>query len=290
MAEFEFKNLYVQEKKNTVSSEAQDTKLYTERLYVEYNANENLSLRVGKYISPIGFWNLLPINVLRDTSSDPVSTNIIFPEATTGLYSVYTNWNDSYKIDLMYQNNEDIDNKYNNYRINKHYGIGITYFHNNLSVKLNLGYFNKLYRLIDEDFTKTKTTENDQENEQENSEQDDDYVKKSQQEQDLYYVNVGLKYDTVDYQILSELGHQESKNGAATNYAFYLQGLYRVAPKQDAILRYESFDDAVSAKRDYFGVFAYTYRPLYPVAIKAEYQLHALSEFNKVLISLSVLF
>lgn len=289
MAEVEYKNLYVQQTKNNINLKEEDTRIYIERLYLEYNFNENFTARLGKYISPIGFWNLLPINVLRDTTSDPVSTNIIFPEFTTGFYGAYTLINeDELKIDLMLQNNDSIDSKYNNYTINKHYGIGITYNHNNFSSKLNIGYFNKLYRFIDEEYQK-ETESNEVENENEN-ENDDEYVKNSLEEQMLYYINLSLRYDNEKYQILSEFGHQEAQSGPATNYALYVQGLYRVTPKQSAIVRFEAYDDKVSSTKDAFSVFAYTYRPTYPVALKAEYQLHAHSKFNKVLISLSVLF
>jgi len=286
MAEVEYKNLYVEQTKNDIKSKQEDTQLYVERLYLEYNFNENFTARLGQYISPIGFWNMLPINVLRDTTSDPISTNIIFPELTTGFYGVYTLINDDeLNIDLMLQNNDSIDNKYNNYKINKHYGIGITYNHKNITSKLNIGYFNKLYRFVDEEYKKESDS-----NENSQDEDDDEYIKNSLEEQILYYLNFSLRYDAPDYQILSEIGTQEAQNGPATNYALYVQGLYRVSPKQSAIVRFEAYDDKVSSTKDAFSVFAYTYRPTYPVALKAEYQLHAHSKFNKVLISLSVLF
>lgn len=283
MAEVEYKNFYTQKTEDSVVTTEKDTRLYIERLYLEYTFNENFVGRVGKYISPIGFWNLLPINVLRDTTSDPLSTNIIFPEFTTGLYTSYTNYQaNEIKIDVMLQNSEDLDDKYSNYKINKHYGLGVSYTQGNLTSKINVGYFNKLHRYVDDEFKKDFK--------QENEDKEEDYISRSNEEQDLYYVNLGIKYETLNYQILSELGHQESSNGISTNYAFYLQGLYRITPKHTAIFRFEAYDDALTNKRDQFGIFAYTYRPVYPVALKAEYQSHELSKFNKLLISFSVLF
>jgi len=147
MAEVEYKNFYTQQTKDSVVTTEKDTRLYIERLYLDYTFNENFVGRLGKYISPIGFWNLLPINFLRDTTSDPITTNIIFPDFTTGLYTSYTNFQENeIKIDLMLQNNQDLDDKYSNYKINKHYGLGISYTQGNLTSKLNVGYFNKLYR------------------------------------------------------------------------------------------------------------------------------------------------
>ena len=280
MAEIEYKNFYTKKVKDDITLTQKDTSLYVERLYVDYTFNENYMARVGKYLSPIGFWNLLPINVLRDTSSDPISTNIIFPEFTTGLYTAYSNIKDSeLKIDIMVQNNEDIDNKYSNYRINKHYGFGISYEKENFTTKINIGYFNKLHRLIDEEYEDDETEE-----------QDEEYTTASNKEQDLYYMLFSAKYDSQNYQFMGEIGHQESPNGLATNYALYIQGLYRITQKHTAIIRVESYDDKVTALQDSSSIFAYTYRPAYPIALKAEYQFHTLKKYDKLLLSFSVLF
>ncbi|WP_457744275.1 hypothetical protein [Sulfurimonas sp.] len=280
MAELEYKNFYINKTKDNISFTQKDTSLYVERLYLDYTFNEHYMERVGKYLSPIGFWNLLPINVLRDTTSNPMSTNIIFPELTTGFYTSYTNIKDSeLKIDIMLQHNEDIDNKYSNYRINKHYGVGISYEKENFTTKINFGYFNKLHRLIEEDYK-----------ENENEESDEYYTTVSNEEQDLYYMLFSAKYDSQNYQFMGEIGRQASPNGPVTNYALYLQGLYRITQKHTAIIRIESYDDEVTTVHDTSSIFAYTYRPAYPIAFKAEYQLHALKQYNKFFLSFSVLF
>jgi len=283
LTEIEYKNLYTEKQENDTSLVNNDTNLYIERLYVDYTFNENYMARVGKYISPIGFWNLLPINVLRDTTSDPISTNIIFPESTTGLYASYTKFSQTeFKVDVMLQNNEDIDGKYNNYRTNRHYGLGISYAKSQYTFKLNVGYFNKLHSYIDDD-----GTENEYEEE---SDYDDEYIEKSNTVQDLYYILLSAKYENEKYQFLSEIGHQESTNGLTTPYAAYVQGLYRMTPQHMAILRLESYEDKVKNKQDNFAIFGYTYRPLYPIAFKAEYQFHKRPIDNKLQLSFSVLF
>ncbi|MDQ1244698.1 MAG: hypothetical protein QG565_1038, partial [Campylobacterota bacterium] len=51
-----------------------------------------------------------------------------------------------------------------------------------------------------------------------------------------------------------------------------------------------SYDDNLNATDDDMLIFGYTYRPLYPIAIKSEYQFHSQSDQNQFLFSFSVLF
>lgn len=259
MAEFEFKEMYVETHQNGVKDSTNSDKLYTERLYVDYNLNENYMFRVGKYNSPIGFWNLLPVNVLRETTSNPMSTSIIFPKFTTGLGSSYLSYGDGeLKVDVMLQHNNDIDDKYNNYKIDEHYGFGVSYERDDYTLKLNGGYFHNLNNYIVQD--------------------------------NLYYFLLSAKYDAQRYQILSEIGSQKSKNDYTTDYALYIQGLYRFSEQHMGVIRVESYDDNLNATDDDMLILGYTYRPLYPIAIKSEYQFHSQSNQNQFLFSFSVLF
>jgi hypothetical protein len=259
LAEFEFKEMYVETHENGVKDSTNNDKLYTERLYVDYNFNENYMLRVGKYNSPIGFWNLLPVNVLRETTSNPMSTSIIFPKFTTGLNSSYISYGDGeLKVDVMLQHNNDISYEYNNYKIDEHYGFGVSYERDDYTLKLNGGFFHNLNSDITQD--------------------------------NLYYFLLSAKYESQRYQILSEIGSQKSKSDFTTDYALYVQGLYRFSEQHIGIVRVESYDDNLNATDDDMLIFGYTYRPLYPIAIKSEYQFHSQSSQNQFLFSFSVLF
>lgn len=259
MAEFEFKEMYVETHQNGVKDSTNNDKLYTERLYIDYNLNENYMFRVGKYNSPIGFWNLLPVNVLRETTSNPMSTSIIFPKFTTGLSSSYLSYGEGeLKVDVMLQHNHDIDDEYNNYKMDEHYGFGVSYERDYYTLKLNGGYFHNLRENIVED--------------------------------NLYYLLLSAKYESQRYQILSEIGSQKSKDNYTTEYAGYIQGLYRFSEQHLGIIRVESYDDNLNATDDDMLIFGYTYRPLYPIAIKSEYQFHSQSDQNQFLFSFSVLF
>lgn len=259
MAEFEFKEMYVLTHQNGINKTIQNNKIYTERLYIDYNLDENYMFRVGKYNSPIGFWNLLPVNVLRETTSNPVSTSIIFPKFTTGLGASYLSYGEGeLKVDVMLQNNNDISSEYNNYKMDEHYGIGLSYAKDDYTFKLNGGYFRNLESKAIED--------------------------------KLYYMLLSAKYESDKYQILAEIGSQKSKNNYTTDYAGYIQGLYRFTQQHLGVLRVESYDDKLNATSDDMLVFGYTYRPLYPIAIKSEYQFHSQSSQNQFLFSFSVLF
>lgn len=259
MAEFEFKEFYVKTNKNGTKTLTKDNKLYTERLYVDYNLDENYMLRVGKYNSPIGFWNLLPINVLRETTSNPMTSSIIFPKFTTGLGTSYLSYGEGeLKIDVMLQDNNDINFEYNNYHIDKHYGFGISYSIDDYTLKLNSGYFHNL-----------------------NDNRVDD---------ELYYMLLSTKYESEKYQLLAEIGSQKSKSHYTADYALYVQGLYRFTQNHIGVIRVESYDENVNATSDNILIFGYTYRPLYPIAVKSEYQFYSKSEQNQFLLSFSVLF
>ncbi len=261
MAELEFKEFYVRTNAPESKNTSQNNELYVERLYVDYNLNENYKFRVGKFNSPIGFWNLLPINVLKETSSSPVSSSIIYPRFTTGLAVSYLSYGSGeLKIDVMLQNNKDFDAEYNNYKTDKHYGLGLSYEQDDYTIKFNGGLFHK---------NDNKVVEN-----------------------NLYYLLLSAKYEADKYQVLTEIGAQRSKDAKTTKHAGYIQGLYRFTEQHIGIVRFESYDytKVKNIVDEEFMIVGYTYRPLYPIAIKSEYQFHSKDDLNQFLLSLSVLF
>jgi len=261
MAELEFKEFYVKQWSHGTTHTQKNTKLHTERLYIDYNYSENFVVRGGKFNSPIGYWNMIPINVLRDTSSNPLVNSMIYPKYTTGLDLSYTSFGDTeIKVDMLVQNNKDFDDDYNNLKVDKHYSLGVEYTDNDLSLKYNGGYFHTVDPLV------TDTN--------------------------LYYSLLALKYDTDMYKIMGELGTQFNKNHTVVPYSGYIEALYRITPKHLPTIRFETYESKHfrQIQKDNFLVLGYTYRPVYPVALKAEYQIHQEDAKNKTLFSISVLF
>jgi hypothetical protein len=60
-------------------------KLVLERLYNDINFSDELTLRVGKILTPVGEWNGIHAAPLVSTSTRPLTTFRSFPEYTSGL-------------------------------------------------------------------------------------------------------------------------------------------------------------------------------------------------------------
>jgi hypothetical protein len=101
---------------------------------------------------------------------------------------------------------------------------------------------------------------------------------------------MAFRYVQDALRVQGEIGTQRNSDGATIPYMGYLQGLYEVKEGHEVIVRLESYDDNTNGREDTFGLLGYTYRPLYPVALKAEYQKHVLHGEDKLLFSVSVLF
>ncbi|ROH88293.1 hypothetical protein ED236_02175 [Pseudomethylobacillus aquaticus] len=63
----------------------QDSVLDVERLYFDYNINETFNLRAGRYLTPVGRWNLIHAAPLVWTTTRPLATRELFPVALNGL-------------------------------------------------------------------------------------------------------------------------------------------------------------------------------------------------------------
>lgn len=63
----------------------QESFLDVERLYLDYNLNEKLNVRAGRYLTPAGRWNLIHASPLVWTSSRPLATSNLFPQALNGV-------------------------------------------------------------------------------------------------------------------------------------------------------------------------------------------------------------
>jgi hypothetical protein len=59
--------------------------LDVERLYLDYTFSDQLNVRTGRFLTPVGRWNLLHASPLVWTTSRPVATSRLFPMALNGL-------------------------------------------------------------------------------------------------------------------------------------------------------------------------------------------------------------
>jgi len=257
LAELEAVKFYKYDFKNGID-ETNDA-FHIERLYFNYRFSDNLVARIGKQITPIGYWNLEPINVLRDTSSNPYYSKYLFPKFLTGVdFSGYTS--DSYQTTyhLFAQKNEDLDETYINIPNEHFFGASLEHeLNDEISFGGSIGQF------------------------------------KTNSQETFEYIQLNAKYDDTTFALSSEFmlrnGGLDSQKDENT-YGGYLQALYHYTPQHTFVSRYEHFYDKSVINKDQLFLLGYSYRPIFPVSFKMEYQWHELKDQNKFLSSFSVLF
>ena len=118
-----------------------NTKFHYERVYIDYSHSEMLNIRIGKQITPIGYWNLEPINVLRDTSSNPLYSFKMFPKLFTGVdLNGYLDEENTFKYNLFVQKNNDLDEEYINIKNDSFIGLTVNYeWDENIDIGASLG-------------------------------------------------------------------------------------------------------------------------------------------------------
>jgi len=236
-----------------------DQKFHIERLYGDLWLSDAYNFRFGKQITPVGYWNKEPVNVLRDTTSNPLYSMLLFPKFLTGIdINGYVPTLSGVRYHLFGQNNRDFDEEYINIPNTHFLGLALE---QELSIDLNWGGSMGEY---------IATTN-----------------------QRTMFVQVGAKYDDSIWQVLGEAlvgksSYTNQEEGVALSG--YLQTMYRFTQEHAFIGRYEYFNDTHLNYKDHIAIFGYSYRPLYPISLKGEYQWHAQSGENRALFSFSVLF
>lgn len=233
-----------------------NTHFHIERGFFDYKFSDYFKVQVGKFTTPIGYWNLVPINVLRDTTSSPLYSEKIFPKFTTGV-KFYGFLNDELEYHLFVQKTRDLDKKFNNIQTDNYYGCGLTKEFDYANLGFSIGEF------------------------------------EDEQLNDRVYFDVNLKHKKSHLELLAEAiitkdEHQDGDN--SNNYAMYLQSSYNFLKKHYLVNRYEYFKSGFNNYEEQVFLIGYNYRPIYPISIKAEYQLNSHSDLDKIIISLSILF
>ena len=257
MAEFEAIGFY--QKNLTDGSQTSKRQFHAERMYGDVWLSDAYNIRFGKQITPIGYWNKEPINVLRDMTSNPLYSFLLFPKFLTGIdINGYVPAIEGLKYHLFGQKNPDLDDEYINIR-NKHF-FGLA-----------------LEKEISTDYSCGGSI--------------GDYIPIASQR--TRFLQANAKYDDSKWQVLSEVLLAKSEYGGTdSDYTLsgYVQGMLRYTPQYAFLGRYEHFNDHHMGSEDNIGTVGFSYRPIYPVSFKGEYQLHSLNNESRALFSFSVLF
>lgn len=257
LAELESVGFYSKNFSNGADGGSQ--KFHIERLYGDLWLADAYNLRFGKQITPVGYWNKEPVNVLRDTTSNPLYSMLLFPKFLTGIdINGYVPGTEGLRYHLFGQNNRDFDEEYINIPNTHFFGLSIE---QEFSIDFNGG------GSFGEYITHTN--------------------------QRTRFIQVGAKYDDSTWQVLGEILAAKSEySNRQDDYAYsgYTQAMYRYTPEHGFIGRYEYYNDHHTDYKDHILILGYSYRPLYPVSLKGEYQWHSQNNENRALFSLSVLF
>jgi len=260
LVELEAAPFYIKDYKNGTSQT--NTTAHRERMYLNYSHSDMFNYRLGKFITPIGYWNLIPINVLRDTSSNPLYSDMMFPKFVTGTETYgYLDKDGEIKYHIFAQVTDDIDKNYINIKNDLFLGASLGYeISDEIDVGSSIGYY-------------------------------ETYEKK-----DVSLMEVNARYDNYPFLLQTEWAYTNIQNNVLSSNAYqvggYLQGRYNINYKNAFVSRYEYFKDTQKnvMSKNHIAIIAYSYRPSYSISIKGEYQLNSDSYLNKSIISFSVLF
>jgi hypothetical protein len=211
-----------------------------ERLHFDYLYNDYLKIRVGQFITPIGLWNPVHIPPLKWTLIDPVTATKFFPRLTTGieLFGLLPFQNESWEYSLFIQKTKNINETYNNLKTDNFVGGEIKKYLNNINFSFSLGKF-----------------------------------KDKQIDKNLKFAGFSFDLMYKKLEIMSEYmyGKEEDTNNKHNDRnSYYLQGVYRVFPKNYLILRKEYFKEVYDKSKIHAYLIGWNYRPLYPISIKLE--------------------
>ena len=209
-----------------------------ERLFVERHLTNDASIRVGQFFSPIGFWNTYPINVLRDTTSDPTFVDALFPRLSSGL--LYTSVFDDGQWHVMIQPTEEIDDRQEVLRSKNHFYTSLDLYGDEDEWRIGAGYATL------------------------------------KDGPGRGYATLGWRRDLTHWTLLAEGGVVKREGDRRLFYDLYLQSVWHFADKHDAIVRLERFD--LGDRDDTKGIFGYTWRPERWLACKGEWDWSAHEE------------
>lgn len=214
--------------------------LALERFYFDYALGDAASLRLGKYLTPIGRWNLIHADPLVWTTSRPLTTEAAFPTNATGLmvsgslpafgqgidYSLYGSWGQEIR------NSPDAD------PFREAHGL-----HLNLPLAANtqLGFSLASF-------------------EQESARGDRKRL-----------LGLDFLWSWRRFELSAEGIRRRSSTGAGEERGGFLQGVAPLSERLYAVARYESFHLAGGGAPMHLRVVGLNYRPRPAVSLKAEW-------------------
>lgn len=260
-SELELEDALIARPGDTTTDEAE---VVLERFYIDYARSDALKFRVGKFLTPIGRWNLIHAAPLTWTTSRPRITEATFPTNTTGgmVYGVLPWTDDGVEYSLYATPGEELlpEDELDTFKE----AVGARVASELLpNTQFGLSYANF---------------------EQENS---------TDERKQLF--GADLLWSWHRYELSGEIAYRTIARGGESRdeEGGYLQFVAPLTQRLYAVLRYENFRVADTAQDLDLVIAGVNFRPRPAVALKAEY-LHAGGESGDqpegVLASFAVLF
>ncbi|GAB6141100.1 hypothetical protein JCM14076_18290 [Methylosoma difficile] len=223
--------------------------LRAERLFVDVLASETTTVRLGKFLTPIGRWNVIHAAPLTWTATRPLITDeqLFSPHLNGGMVtqrlqiddnnidiSAYADY--SGKLDIFDDSSSGFENSFGG-RINLESGnnwqVGISYI--NFSKEMN-----------------PKLDRND-------------------------LLGVDFIWKKNGYEVMAEGIYRHAGDSQGQEQGFYMQGVVPLADKFFAVGRYEYLNGThhFITTDDHIGVAGLAWRPYVPLVFKAEYRFGA---------------
>lgn len=243
----------------TVSSDRVDTsdaEFELERLYADYRASQGLSLRLGKFLTPVGRWNLIHADPLVWTVSRPLTTAVAFARQTAGamLYGTLPLGRNSLDYSLYIDNTEKLDSGQQEEIAYEHFNptltvngafdraVGARLVYHLFGGHFDLGLSMLRYRMHD-------------------------------LREDKHLVGADLFWRTSMLELSGEAVYRGSRGDAEPNeQGGFLQAVVPLPGHFNAIGRYERYAAAIETSTTTVQVLGLTYRPRPALSFKLEYR------------------
>lgn len=222
--------------------------LRIERLYIDYLASEEITVRLGKWLTPFGRWNVVHAAPLVWTTTRPFITNEqLFPSHTNGvMLSKKIDFNEhNLDVAIYIDDSEHLDPRKD--PIN---------FENALGSRLNM----ELTEQLQIGFSYLG------------------FKQSNSHEARNHLFGADLFWQQNNYELQMEFSYRHTPDSKGDEKGFYIQGVAPLATKLFAISRYEYLDGThhinftTLQSTTHIATTGLVWRPFVPLAIKAEYR------------------
>ncbi len=239
-----------------------DATFSAERLYLDYLMTERSTLRFGKFLTPVGYWNEIHAAPLVWTTSRPLVTEEPFSKHVTGamLHGTIPVLDLDLDYAIFADDSRDIDPKPVDVNFNNAFGGRLRLFFSSYS-SIGVSYVN--FRT--------------------------DQLKHNP---DFNLVGLDFNFKRNQFELTSELTYRFSDKSNEQK-GLYLQAVAPLGKGFFAVGRYEYFDDGKISPNTHLGIAGMAYRPIPGLVLKAEYRFGRRNdkvEPSGFLTSFSVLF